>query len=1096
MQRQWTQSDGSWRSEHPTALADYGQRGLILTAIHQHAPIGSATRESPVVFGRSAITAGGHKQETGRPMVTAKGNLLRVDHGWCVEELSSAPDGFRQEWTFLERPPGRLNVEMAVAGRLVESNETGLHFAAGSLLVRYGHATWVDARGIRTPVPAVFTSGSLHMEVPADVVASSTYPAVLDPIITPELSVDEPTRTPDSNVGGMAAAFDGTNTLVVWTDQKNGSDIRAARVTSTGQSLDPMGFILAGTRDWEDSPAVSWDGTNYLVVWRASPHPGFVDSTLKAVRVSPAGVLLDGMPIMASGSLTSEAQPITAWNGASHFVAWTHFAQAGQELFSARVAPNGSLLDPQPVRLGTGQNPAIAWGGATHLLAWTTPNGVRVGRFDLVGRDLDDGGWLVSSSGMAEVDPSVAWSGSSFLVAWSQGLFPEVDLYGARVSPSGQQLDRPGLPLWSAPGRQVASSVGANGSGWVVAWVDWSGALVSGVRVDQNGQFAPLNLGLSPSWGPKAVVQSTNADSVVFDPATAITMRRVSPSGSISDAGPSISLAAEAQHYPAVATNGSDFLMTWYQSSSLRAARISRQGELLDPMGFTVAPNSGQGLSSVAWGAGEYLVVWCEPGPQVDGGVRWAVRAVRVTPGGRVVGAPILVTELNTNTAPIVSSSGSGYLVVWGDPRTGLSDVVAARLDLDGGLLDLDGIEVTTATHVQVPSDVAWDGTNYLVVWSDRSLGVDDVVGARVSPDGSVLDPVGIPVSRAPGPQWWPVLAWGDGGFLVAWGDGNWGSRDARAVRVDSSGQVLDSQPIEVTNGVFAATPGGVAWNGQDFVLVWDGSEADWGYAARFARVSPQGVVLDDGGTRIGASHYNGHHVDIACGKSRQCLAVSSEHDYRPAFRGTRVKARFLVDGARPVATAQSLETPKDAPVAVMLSAVDADGDPLEYELVAFPRSGSLSGSPPALVYTPRAGFEGRDDFVFQARDGVLLSLPAVVQLVVGDAGVGDSGTPDAGTDGGPPTDAGAIDGGSIEDGGSVNVGDAGPGEDAGHEDGGSVNDAGLTVDAGYVDDADAGALAIVQPEIGKLAGGCGCTSSGTGQLLLLLGLILRNRRR
>jgi large repetitive protein len=1005
---------------------------------------------------------------------------------------------------------------MAVAGRLVESNETGLHFAAGSLLVRYGHATWVDARGIRTPVPAVFSNGSLRMEVPADVLASSTYPAVLDPIITPELSVDEPTRTPDSAVGGMAAAFDGTNTLVVWSDQKNGSDIRAARVTSAGQSMDPIGFILAGTRDWEDSPAVSWDGTNYLVVWRASPHPGTpVDSTIKAARVSSAGVLLDTIPIVASGSLTREAEPITAWNGASHFVAWTHFAQAGQELFSARVAPNGSLLDPQPVRLGPGQNPAIAWGGATHLLAWTSPNGVRAGRFDLVGRDLDDGGWLVSSSGMAEMDPSVAWSGSSFLVAWSQGPFSEVDLYGARVSPSGQQLDRPGLTLWSAPGPQRGSSVGANGSGWVVTWVDWSGALVSGVRVDQNGQVATLSLGLSPSfWGPRAVVQSTNADSVVFDPATAITMRRVSPSGSISDAGASISLAAEAQRYPAVATNGSDFLMTWYQSRSLLAARISRQGELLDPMGFTVAQNSGQGLSSVAWGAGEYLVVWCEPRPQIDGGVRWAVRAARVTPGGRVVGAPILVTEQNTNTAPIVSSSGRGYLVVWSDPRNGLSDVFAARLDLDGGLLDLDGIEVTTAAHVQVPSDVAWDGTNYLVVWSDRSLGVDDVVGARVSPDGSVLDPVGIPVSRAPGPQWWPVLAWGDGGFLVAWGDGNWGSQDARAVRVDSSGQVLDSQPIQVTNGVFAATPGGVAWNGRDFVLVWEGSEADWGFAARSARVSPQGVVLDDGGTRIGTSHYNSQYVDIACGRSRQCLAVSSDYDYRPAFLGTRVKARFLVDGTRPVATAQSLETPKGAPVSVMLSAVDADGDPLEYELVALPRSGSLSGSPPALVYTPLAGFEGRDDFVFQARDGVLLSLPAVVQLVVGDAGVGDSGTPDAGTDGGPPTDAGAIDGGSIEDGGFVNVRDAGPGEDAGHEDAGAVHDAGLTVDAGHVDDAgsvhdagltvdaghvdnaDAGALAIVQPEIGKLAGGCGCTSSGTGQLLLLLGLFLRNRRR
>ena len=84
-----------------------------------------------------------------------------------------------------------------------------------------------------------------------------------------------------------------------------------------------------------------------------------------------------------------------------------------------------------------------------------------------------------------------------------------------------------------------------------------------------------------------------------------------------------------------------------------------------------------------------------------------------------------------------------------------------------------------------------------------------------------------------------------------------------------------------------------------------------------------------------------------------------------------------------PVADSKSAGTTEDSPVAVVLSATDADGNPLTYSIVNGPAKGSLSGSAPNLTYTPAADLSGADSFTYKANDGSADSNIATVSITI-----------------------------------------------------------------------------------------------------------------
>lgn len=206
----------------------------------------------------------------------------------------------------------------------------------------------------------------------------------------------------------------------------------------------------------------------------------------------------------------------------------------------------------------------------------------------------------------------------------------------------------------------------------------------------------------------------------------------------------------------------------------------------------------------------------------------WPVLAIssEALAGGLKIGDETVVASDGhggkLRSLPAVAYGDGICLVVWqegwhGDQ--GNSRIYAARVGLDGKVLDPGGVEIAPCTTgVQENARAAFINGVFLVVWQDLRNGKDcDVLGARVSLEGKVLDPGPIPIGIGPRTQAMPDVAADDEGFLVVW-HGFQGRETVAKIFAACVGRVGPAgKPIVIAAG---ANPR-IAWNGKEHLLVF-----------------------------------------------------------------------------------------------------------------------------------------------------------------------------------------------------------------------------------------------------------------------------------
>ncbi len=295
--------------------------------------------------------------------------------------------------------------------------------------------------------------------------------------------------------------------------------------------------------------------------------------------------------------------------------------------------------------------------------------------------------------------------------------------------------------------------------------------------------------------------------------------------------------AGQQRNAPAVAFDGATYLVVWQEqrpgaSRDIYAARVSGAGVVLDPLGIPISKAAGsQGAPAVAFDGSSFLVAWqddrsASTRPDVYG-ARVSAAGVLLDPGG----IPISPAP-GGQVMPAVAGTGAGSLVVWTDG----SDIRGARLSAAGAVLDPGGLTISAAAGAQLDPALAFTGSGSLVVWEDHRSGVGaDVYGARVSAAGAVLDPAGIAVAADAGDERNPAVAFDGAAFLAAWDVVS----DVQARRVSAAGALLGPGPIALAALPGSQTRPALAFDGANYLAAWqDDLDLD------SVRVSPAGAVL------------------------------------------------------------------------------------------------------------------------------------------------------------------------------------------------------------------------------------------------------------
>jgi hypothetical protein len=629
--------------------------------------------------------------------------------------------------------------------------------------------------------------------------------------------------------------WNGSNYLVVWQDGSSGYNIYGTRVSAAGAVLDGNGFSISSASGNQRSPKLAVAGSTFLVAWE-DDHLGASSDPFDifGARVSSAGIVLDPSGIAISTATLGQYGAAVASDGTDFLVTWGDNRTGTTQVEAARVTGAGTVLDPSGILVSTtgGGNADVAWGTDRYLLVWQTgsflPDADIAGaRVDATGTVLDATPIAISTAAEGQVVPSVWWGGTVFLAAWDdmrRGVDFDSDIYGTRVDLSGSVLDPSGIAIEAGPGTRFAPGIAWGGSNFLVEWNDSTETNdIVAKRVSDTGAVldAPARLISSSSDWQMAPATAWNGSVflVVWEEyrgidASDIYGARVDANGVVLDpAGLVISAATSSQRSPAVASNGSDFLVVWKDVRGgsyydIYGARVTGAGALLDPGGLAISTASfDQQDPAVAWNGTNYLVAWADQRTDYPDGDIYGGRVSATAPSVTAVldGSGFAISAATeAQSHPSVAAGGSTWLVAWHDWRTGvfgnLTDIYAARVGASGAVVDASGIAVSTASGEQWEPSVAWDGTNFLAAWEDeRSFGNPNVYGSRISATGSVLEPSGIAISTASNTQDHVTAIYDGGRFLVAWHDTRT-ENNVYGARVKSDASVMDPSGFAIAS--------------------------------------------------------------------------------------------------------------------------------------------------------------------------------------------------------------------------------------------------------------------------------------------------------
>jgi hypothetical protein len=586
-----------------------------------------------------------------------------------------------------------------------------------------------------------------------------------------------------------AMASDGTRFLAAWVDVRDGATtyaerIYAARIDGDGRILDPLGILVAniGASPPIHRLNVVWSGDSYLVVWNES-------NGVMAARIAPDGQIADPPRVILPGTQMNSAHPIAVNGNVSVVMSGRGYSVLDNDL---RVVDSG------------------AFSSSSSSYASVYPTGS--GGFTLIvnsGTVIVTSGWLrLDASGhLAELgsqsgpaDVPIACHGNDCIQVFGNFANSTSRLSVASYDPAAHT-------------RGPAIDLGIVVSQYDVVAIANGFLLFSSLGVVQrfDGQARPLGPPISLSWQGSAAVTaaSSGRDAAVLRwTGSTLSVAIVTPSA-VGDPR-NVATSANAQQHPAIATDGSNYLVAWAEKDGIYAGRLSLDGTALDGRGRLISAST-QAPAVASDGASYFVSIGTPDGRSTT--------IVRIDPSN---GATLATRTICGNDMRI-ASNGSATIAVWADCAGG---IVTAFIDANGAPSSIPVILGTGPNWVtEAHPAVAWNGTLWLVTWEEQAvsgcplefflcpLTTVAIRGARLSDALTPIDTKPITISENYNGSIESSRLASDGhNFFAAWTDH--GSVHARCI--SASGEALDDQRL-------------FGGSGQD--LIWDGAQYDLAFS-------------------------------------------------------------------------------------------------------------------------------------------------------------------------------------------------------------------------------------------------------------------------
>ena len=314
------------------------------------------------------------------------------------------------------------NAELFAQGETKTPEVTSVHAQSNASLASFGGA----------PV-RVWREGSLDSHVML---------SIGDKTVEVASSTDRELHDPSVAIGANVI-------FVLWRDlprtsyfSSQGQQLFARRFSLDGTPLDAQPIALHDEDgDYVDidlSTAAAFDGRNFVAIWSGSTFTS-TDQTfhpsIRAMRVSPAGALVDSSPFFIAGvsewgistglhAVSTGDQLLVAWS------TWTDYrfslisprppGRTGIEL--VRLDTRGSSMNVRQTHevwtdIGVSKRTGLAWNGTNALLATVHKGCVETTLIDADLQTIKDDANVECTSAIDRV--AAAWNGSEFVVAWA-----------------------------------------------------------------------------------------------------------------------------------------------------------------------------------------------------------------------------------------------------------------------------------------------------------------------------------------------------------------------------------------------------------------------------------------------------------------------------------------------------------------------------------------------------------------------------------------------------------------------------------------------------------------------------------------------------